>query len=118
MSRLAAGILFCLPFLFLAHPQTQAPQERIPTPDVISFRIVFGYQRAAVKPYGGSITVTGGALRGIEPWRFGKDDAIVDVNSWKLEIKRTVFENQPDMPQPLSGGETTQNIVPAGLIVT
>jgi len=119
MYKLAAAAALSLALLFLANPQTQTPPRRIPpSPDLISFRVVFGYQRTAVKPYSGSIAVTGGALHTIEPWRFGQGDAITGANSWKLGIKLAVFENQPDRPQALSGGPPTQNIVPAGLLVT
>ena len=63
--------------------------------------------------------MTGGALRRLAPWRFFQDDAITGPNSWKLQIRRAVFENQPDAPQPLAGGgPAPQNIVPAGLVVT
>ena len=117
----AASVAACVGvFVVIAfpQPQTRRSQSRPPEADLTSFRVVFGYQRTAVKSYGGSITVTGGMLRTIEPWRFQPDDAITGPNSWKLQTKRTVFENQPDQPQALSGGPATQNLVPAGLIVT
>ena len=107
-------------FLVVAFSQTppRPTQARTAAPEPTSFRVVFGYQRSAEKRYDGSITVTGGALRSIEPWRFQREDAVTGPNSWTLQIRRMVFENQPDRPQALSGGPATQNVVPAGLIVT
>src|SRR5271156_6695739 len=106
-------------FLLIAAPQSQIPRSQTQTPvEPISFRVVFGYQRTAVKAYGGSITAMGGGLRSIEPWRFQPDDAITGPNSWKLQIRRIVFENQPDRPTSMAGGPPTQNLVPAGLTVT
>jgi hypothetical protein len=105
----------------IAFPQRAAPPQTVAAPpaDLISFRVVFGKQRAAPKRYDGSVSVTGGALRRLAPWRFFQDDAITGPNSWKLQIRRAVFENQPDAPQPLAGGgPAPQNIVPAGLVVT
>src|SRR5580658_3640173 len=89
-----------------------------PVPDAITVRVVFGYRRTAVKTYDGSLRVTGGMLRGIEPWRFLQDDAIAGPNSWKLQIRRVTFENQPDAPQSMAAGPFPQNIVPAGIFVT
>ncbi|MGA2133841.1 MAG: hypothetical protein ABSH50_16220 [Bryobacteraceae bacterium] len=89
-----------------------------PAPDAVTLRVVFGYQRAAVKNYDGSVRVAGGVLRSIAPWRFLENDAITGANSWKLEIRRIIFENQPDAPEPMAGGPFPQNIVPAGIFVT
>jgi hypothetical protein len=62
----------------LRHPQSVSAQ---PAADAITLRVVFGYQRTAVKTYDGSLRVTGGVLRGIGPWRFLEDDAIVGPNT-------------------------------------
>jgi hypothetical protein len=107
--------------LALGLPQRTSPQRppAAAPADTISFRVVFGYQRTSVKNYDGSISITGGALRNLEGWRFLQNDSISGPNTWKLQIRRAVFENQPDAPQPLAGaGPAPQNIVPAGLIVT
>lgn len=113
----ALAVLFAVAF-----PQRNPRQQQAaaaPAADSISFRVVFGNQRTAPKDYSGSVSVTGGALRGLEPWRFLQNDAITGPNSWTLQIRRTIFENQPDAPQPMAnGGPAPQNIVPAGLIVT
>src|SRR5437868_3729135 len=97
-----AAVLLLIRF---AQPQPRRPvAQRPPATDAISFRVVFGYQRTAVKTYDGSVTVSGGTLRGIEPWRFLQNDAITGPDSWKLEIRRVIFENQPDQPQSMAGG--------------
>ena len=111
----SAAILTLATFNHLRHPKSVAAQ---PAADAITVRVVFGYQRAAEKSYDGSLRVTGGVLRGIQPWRFLQDDAITGPDSWKLQIRRIVFENQPDAPQSMAGGPFSQNIVPAGIFVT
>ena len=108
-------------FLAIGFQQRPGEQPRVaqsPPANTISFRVVFGYQRTAAKNYDGSIDATGGALRSIEPWRFLQNDAVTGPNSWKLQIRRTIFENQPDLPLSMAGGPAPQNLVPAGLIVT
>jgi hypothetical protein len=113
----ALAVLFAVAFP-QRNARPQAPAAA-PAADSISFRVVFGNQRTAPKDYSGSVSVTGGALRNLEGWRFFQNDAITGSNSWKLQIRRAVFENQPDAPQPMAnGGPAPQNIVPAGLIVT
>ena len=85
---------------------------------IVSFRIAFGYLRQGSKTYDGSIRVTGGRLRKLDSWRFFQQDAIAG-DSWKLQIKRVVFENQPDAPNPVAGGGApARNLVPAGVIAT
>ena len=81
-------------------------------------RVTFGYLRLAPKPYDGNVTVTGGRVRKLELWRGMQQDS-AGADSWKLAVRRMPFENQPDRPNPVgSGSGATQNIVPAGLIVT
>ncbi len=108
--------------LAAARPQVRAARAAAappPADDTIAFRVVFGYRRVAAKPYDGSVSVTGGTLRSLEPWRFTQTDAIQPPNSWKLEIHRLVFENQPDNPTSVAAsGIPTRNLVPAGLFVT
>ncbi len=108
-------------FLVIGLPQTRKrpPSGARPSAtQAIAFRVVFGYQREREKNYDGTVTVRGGRLRKIEPWRFLQNDSISGPNSWKLDVRRVIFENQPDSPQPLTGGGPTRNIVPAGLIIT
>ncbi len=96
-----------------------AARNTPPIDDTISFRVICGYQRTAVKVYDGFVSLTGGTLKNIEPWRFTQNDAITAPNSWKLQIKRLAFENQPDQPNRMAdGGPPPMNLVPAGIIVT
>ncbi len=116
---LAAAVLLAA-LVLIAFPQAQnrPPQPPPAPPDSIAFRIVFGYQRTAAKSYNGRVAITGGSLEKIEPWRFQSDDAITGPDSWKLQVRRITYENQPDQPQSLAGGPPTQNLVPEGVIVT
>jgi hypothetical protein len=72
---LSVCILALAAYHQLRHPQSVSAQ---PAADAVTLRVVFGYQRTA------SLRVTGGVLRGIAPWRFLEDDAIVGPDSWKL----------------------------------
>ncbi len=97
--------------------QSQNSSEKAQEPSV-SFLITFGNLRQGTKAYDGSIRLTGGRLRQLDPWRFFQQDAIAG-DSWKLQIKRLVFENQPDAPNPIAaGGAAPRNLVPAGVIAT
>ncbi|MDQ6708289.1 MAG: hypothetical protein M3Z85_20210, partial [Acidobacteriota bacterium] len=101
-------------------PVSQAPSSASLSTqdDSISFLVTFGYRREAPKVYDGSIQVTGGRLRNLDSWRFFQQDAI-SGDSWKLQIKEAVFENQPDHPNPVAGGSLpARNLVTAGVIAT
>ena len=118
LASLATGLLLTWTFAFpQARPPAPTPAAA-PAPEAISFRAVFGYRRTAPKNYDGAVSINGGTLRAVEPWRFFPDDAVTPPNSWKLQIRRAVFENQPDLPNPLSGGPQPQNLIPAGVVVT
>src|ERR1051326_4261729 len=86
-----AGLSACL-LLSFALPQARSPAQAPPAvpaaPDAITFRVVFGYRRAAPKNYDGSVSITGGTLRAIDSWRFLQGDAITPPDSWKLQIDR------------------------------
>jgi len=97
-----------LPLLALVAPATAGQ---------LSFRIVFGENQELPADYSGSISVTPGKIVRIAPWRFFEDDAIQGADSWKLQLKRAVFENQPDKPRPFNAGGSIKNIVPAGVTV-
>ncbi len=99
----------------LRHP-VSAPEQSAPEP--VTFRIVFGYQRTAPKIYDGRLRVTGGVLRGMEPWRFLQGDALTGADAWKLQIRRITFASEPDAPSAMAGGGFPLNIVPAGIFVT
>src|SRR5579884_1414216 len=120
LGAVAVAVLLARAALLQAPRQNvQRASSAAPRENVLSLRVVFGYRRTAVKPYSGSMSVTGGSLRRLQPWRFLQDDAITGPDSWKLTVKRIVFENQPDAPNQMSaGGPAPLNIVPAGVIAT
>src|SRR5580692_10897015 len=115
-----AAALVLAALVLIAFPQAQnRPTPASPTvPESIAFRIVFGYERTAPKSYNGRVSTTAGALEKIETWRFQSDDSITAADSWKLQVRRITYENQPDQPQSLAGGPPTQNLVPEGVIIT
>lgn len=114
-SSAAVLLVFALP---QSAPPAPSRAAALPS-DSITFRVVFGYRRTAPRPYDGSVAVNGGRLRSLEPFRFLDHDTLAPPNSWKLQIHRIAFENQPDAPMSMaSGGGTPQNLVPAGLFVT
>jgi len=106
--------------LVFALPQARGPAAAPPAPvdDAVTFRVVLGYRRTAPKSYDGTVSVSGGSLRSLEPWRFLDGDAITPPDSWKLRVRRVIFENQPDAPSSMAGGPQPMNLVPAGLLVT
>src|SRR5579864_5411075 len=67
-----------------------------------SFRIVFGEKQERSLDYSGSIALTAGKLVRLTPWRFFGPDAVQGDDHWRLSIKRTQFESQPDDPRPLA----------------
>ena len=102
----------------LARPAQRAGTAAPAAPNAVSMRVTFGYLRAAPKSYDGSVAVSGGQLRGLELWRGLQQDSASGA-SWKLQVRRLPFENQPDRPNPIGGGTPgIQNVVPAGLFVT
>jgi hypothetical protein len=117
--RITALLLVIASVVFmLARPAAQRMPSASPPDDSITFRVTFGYLRAAPKSYDGSLAANGGQVRNIELWRGMQQDA-VSGSSWKLQVRRMVFENQPDKPNPVAGGSApVTNVVPAGLFVT
>src|SRR5260370_14864082 len=97
-----------------------APLQSVAAPAAgfTSFRIVFGEKQERSLDYSGSITLTDGKLVRLTPWRFFGSDAVQGLNQWKLTIKRTQFESQPDEPRPLSTPVQMPMLVPAGVILT
>src|SRR6185369_12773582 len=118
LRRALLAVAFLLVCFTLARPQPATPRKA-PAPDSISFRVIFGYRRAHTMTYDGSVTAHGGRLLRVEPWHFFGQDRITGPDSWKLEIKRGVIENQPDRPVAVADGAVPPaNLVPAGLIVS
>jgi hypothetical protein len=89
-----------------------------PASGLTSFRIVFGEKQERSLDYSGSISLTAGKLVRITPWRFFGSDAVQGADHWKLSIKRTQFESQPDEPRPLATPGQMPMLVPAGVVVT
>src|SRR5689334_7049078 len=82
-----------------------------------SFKVTFGDLQESASDYSGSVSLTQGKVVRVTPWRFLRDNA-VSGSTWKLQLQRVAFENQPDMPRPIASPGQTQNIVPAGVVVT
>jgi hypothetical protein len=112
-------LLIALPLfpaaLMYFHTTRSAPAEQPGqrAAQAVSFRVVFGWKQEKALDYSGSISLSEGKVLTVKPWRFFGDDS-VKGSSWKLALRKTAFENQPDKPAP--GG--VQNFVPAGVVVT
>src|SRR5215472_15058176 len=89
-----------------------------PASTLASFRIVFGEKQEHSLDYSGSIALTAGKVVKITPWRFFGTDAVSGDNQWKLTIKRTQLESQPDEPRPLATPAQMPMLAPAGVVVT
>jgi hypothetical protein len=91
--------------------------QAAPAAGNLSFKITFGDLQETASDYSGSVALTQGKVLRLTPWRFLRGDA-VNGSTWKLQLQRVAFENQPDMPRPIASPGQTQNIVPAGVVVT
>jgi hypothetical protein len=89
-----------------------------PAAGLTSFRIIFGALQERSVDYSGSVLVTSGKLVRVTPWRFFGPDAIEPPNKWKLTVKRTLLESQPDQPRPLSTPGQIPTLATAGVTVT
>ena len=89
-----------------------------PAAGLTTFRIVFGALRERSADYSGSISLSGGKLLQIAPWRFFGGDAVQPPGKWKLTIKRTLLESQPDQPRPLSTPGQIPMLAEAGVTIT
>ncbi len=83
-----------------------------------TFRIIFGVQSDRTTDFSGTIRLSSGEVLRIEPWRFVEGDEIRGTTGWKLEAKRTWFEDQPDDPRPMMTAPAALNVMPAGVTVT
>ena len=97
---------------------TPAQPPGAPPDNTLSFRIVFGEKQQKAGDYSGTVSLSAGKVLRLAPWRFFREDAIRASSGWKLDIKRAMFENQPNDPTPLTGQGAYQNLVPAGVTVT
>lgn len=86
--------------------------------DPVSFKIVFGDKRDRAADYSGTIRLTSGKVVNIAPWRFYDGDAVDGTAGWKLNVKRSSFEDQPDNPTPMMTSPAPSNVVPEGVEVT
>src|SRR5260221_1215925 len=89
-----------------------------PAAGLTSFRIIFGALQERSADYSGAVSITGGKLVRVAPWRFFGSDAIEPRDKWKLTIKRTLVESQPDQPRPLSTPGQIPMLWTAGVTVT
>ncbi len=89
-----------------------------PAAGLTSFRIIFGALQERSADYSGAVSITGGKLVRVAPWRFFGSDAIEPPDKWKLTIKRTLLESQPDQPRPLSTPGQIPMLSTAGVTVT
>ena len=89
-----------------------------PAANSLSFRLTFGNLQLRPNDYSGSIELTAGQTTAITPWRFLEGDAIEGAGSWKLQVRRLRFEDQPDWRRPMMTEAIAENVVPAGVVVT
>jgi len=110
---LFAGGLLCWSWL------KPAPSLAVASPatDALGFRITFGEKQERPRDYSATLALSTGKVAGLVPWRFFGGDQVAEPASWKLQIKRTVFEHQPDRPVPVASMIRPDNLVPAGVDV-
>ena len=108
----ASGLLAFIAFS-LAQNQPPRPAAAVPAART-ALRITFGERQEREADYSGSLNLSDGRVTELIPWRFYGDDRIDSANSWKLSLRRSNMENQPDQPRPLSSLGANQNIVPKG----
>src|SRR5579862_7931029 len=117
MKKIFAVTLATLAAALLSHNWIQsAPLQSggAPNTGLTSFRIVFGEKQEGSLDYSGSISLSDGQLVRLTPWRFFGGDAVNSPNQWKLTIKKSQFESQPDQARPLSTPGQMPLLVPAG----
>ncbi len=103
---------------WFARPQSPVTPAGAPPDGPLSFRITFGERQEREADCSGSVTLGQGKIVKLSPWRFYGSDAVEGANGWKLRIKRGPLENQPDQPRAIASPGPSQNIVPAGIVVT
>ncbi len=64
-------------------------------------RLLLGLTDSGPVRWDGSLTVTGGRLAGLEPWRFDLDDAVTGAASWRASTRRArLFSGGRSAPPP------------------
>src|SRR5438445_637017 len=102
MKRALTLMAFGITAIFIGRDWIQsAPlQSAPPSAAQTSFRIVFGALQERGADYSGSVSLSDGQVTQIAPWRFFGGDAVQAGGKWKLAIKRSGMEMQPDQPRP------------------
>jgi hypothetical protein len=99
----------------LRSPVVESAAQPSPTP--VAFRIAFGEQQARERDYSGSVSITGGTIKSVRPWRFFGGDQLRPNGSWNLRVKPGPLENQPNAPFPILRPRVVRNLIPAGVDV-
>ena len=109
----ASGLLAFFAYS-LAQNQPPRPAAAVPVART-ALRITFGERQEREADYSGSLTLSDGRVTELIPWRFYGEDRLEGANGWKLWLRRSNMENQPDQPRPLSSPGANQNIVLKGV---
>jgi hypothetical protein len=120
MKKTLTLAIFVIAAILVGRRIQSAPLQTggAPATNLTSFRIVFGEKQERSLDYSGSIALTAGKVAKLTPWRFFGTDAVQGDSRWKLTIKRTQLESQPDEPRPLATPAQMPMLAPAGVIVT
>src|SRR5262245_29666946 len=102
----SGGVLFARQASAPARPGAPSTLEQ----PGAAFRVVFGVNDAAARDWSGSLGVTGGSLRRLQPWHFEAADAVTGEATWRCRTEpwnvnpRRSFEaHLPDRdPVPLN----------------
>jgi hypothetical protein len=108
--------LVCVWWFGAAQNRAQGPASAGAAPAVrTGIRITFGERQERETDYSGTVAVSAGRVIEIIPWRFFGQDRLQGSDGWRLTTVRANFENQPDLPRPISTAGNSQNIVPKGV---
>jgi len=120
MKKTLTLTIFTATAIFIGRNWIQsAPlQSGAPPAAQTSFRVVFGALQERGADYSGSVSISDGKVVSVAPWRFFGGDAVQGSGTWKLTIKRSVLETQPDQPRALTSQGQIPILVPAGVTVT
>ena len=118
MLAAVAILVWVLPVRISRQPSIAArPAPAMPDNEV-SFRIILGLTDTKSTSWDGSISVTAGTLRHLEPWRFDEDDALNGASGWKLSTHQVrLFGSGPNRPVVANGFVATfGNLTPGSEI--